>query len=243
MYSWFDCSKRGDLRFLLREGADEACAGEVLLGLRGDVGEHGLDALEARVNACAEVLHEHGREGQRHEREERQARAGADHVRQRRGGEDDGVGAVHDGRAEQLANGAEVVGRPRHDVAGAVLLEEAGRLRFEVREEVVAEVELDFARSSDDDLPLNVEERAGDGGDGDEFERGVGDRRGCQVVLHVVDGMADDDGHKRLGRVVDDEREEAPGEAPPVTAEVREQGAQALQHGTFSAAIKRLAGW
>ena len=93
----------------------------------------------------------------------------ADHVRQRGGGEDDGVGAVHDGRAEQLAHGVQVVGRPRHDVAGAVLLEEARRLRFEVREEVVAEVELDLARGSDDDLPRDVEECSGDGGDAEQL--------------------------------------------------------------------------
>jgi len=31
-------------------------AGEVLLGFGGDVGEHGLDALEAAMDAGAEVL-------------------------------------------------------------------------------------------------------------------------------------------------------------------------------------------
>ena len=48
----------GDLGFFLGEGADEAGAGEVLLRLGGDVGEHGLDALEAAVDAGAEVLDE-----------------------------------------------------------------------------------------------------------------------------------------------------------------------------------------
>ena len=38
--------ERGDLGLFLGEGADEAGAGEVLLRLRRDVGEHGLDALE-----------------------------------------------------------------------------------------------------------------------------------------------------------------------------------------------------
>ena len=46
----------GDLRFFLREGADEACAGEVLLRLRGDVREHRLNALETRMDARPKVL-------------------------------------------------------------------------------------------------------------------------------------------------------------------------------------------
>ena len=67
------------------------------------------------------------------------------HEGQRGRGEDDGVGAVHDRRAEELANGVEVVGGSRHDVAGAGGVVEAGGLAFEVAEEIVAEVELDLA--------------------------------------------------------------------------------------------------
>src|ERR1700761_8029769 len=48
----------GDLCLLLGEGADQACAGEVLVGFGGDVGEHGLDALEAFVNTRPEVLNQ-----------------------------------------------------------------------------------------------------------------------------------------------------------------------------------------
>ena len=65
----------GDLGVFLGEGADEAGGGEVLFGLRGDVGEHGLDALEAGVDAGAEVLDEDRGEGQREEGEHRQARS------------------------------------------------------------------------------------------------------------------------------------------------------------------------
>ena len=58
----------GDLGVLLGKGADQPCAGEVLLGLGGDVGEHGLDALEAPMDALAEGLHEHRGQGQRADR-------------------------------------------------------------------------------------------------------------------------------------------------------------------------------
>jgi hypothetical protein len=50
--------KGGDLGFFLRECADEAGGREVLFGLRRDVGEHGLNALEACVDAGSEVLDE-----------------------------------------------------------------------------------------------------------------------------------------------------------------------------------------
>src|SRR6185437_2258089 len=50
--------ERLDLRLFLSEGANEAGSGEVFLRLRGDVGEHGLDALEAVVDFAPERLHE-----------------------------------------------------------------------------------------------------------------------------------------------------------------------------------------
>ncbi len=158
MYSLVGGLEGGDLGVFLGEGADEAGAGEVLLGLGGDVGEHGLDALEAAMDAVAEVLDEDGGGGQRDEGEEGQLGADAVHEGQRGGHEDDGVGAVHDGGAEELADGVEVVGGAGHDVAGAVGVVEDGGLAFEIGEEIVAEVELDLAGGSDDDLAGDVEE-------------------------------------------------------------------------------------
>ena len=63
MYSWFARSKSLDLGFFLGVGADEAGAGEVLLSASGDVGEHGLDALEAVVNPASEVLNDDAEDG------------------------------------------------------------------------------------------------------------------------------------------------------------------------------------
>ena len=163
----------GDLGVFLREGADQARAGEVLLRLGGDVGEHGLDALEAAMDALAEGLHQHRRERQRADGAQRQLRADADHERQRGRGEDEAVGRVHDGRAEQLADGVQVVGGARHDVAGAVGVVEAGGLALEVGEEVVAQVELDLARGADDDLARDVEEDGGERGDQQQAQRVV----------------------------------------------------------------------
>ena len=78
--------------------------------------------------------------------------------------------------------------RVRHDVAGAMALEELGWLGFEVGEEVVAEVELDLAGGADDDLAGEIEGDGGDDGDGEDAEGVVLDLgggeacAGCRVV-------------------------------------------------------------
>ncbi len=220
-----------DLGLFLREGADEARAGEVFFCLRGDVGEHGLDAFEAGVNAGAEELYENGREGQGQEGEEREPRAHADHEGQGRRGEDDGVGRVHDGWPEKLTNGRKVVGRAGHDVAGAVAVEVGGRLALKLGEDVVAEVELDLARGTDDDLPGEVEADGRDDGDAQKFERVLPDGGGVDVATDVVDGGADEQRNGGFGAVVDQQRQPAQREAPPIAAKVRKERAEALKHG------------
>jgi hypothetical protein len=79
---------------------------------------------------------------------------------QREDGEEDGVGAVHERRAEQHAHGIQVVGHAGHDVAGAIALIEARVLLFEMAEEVVAQVEFDLARDADENPALGVEKDA-----------------------------------------------------------------------------------
>ena len=125
----------------------------------------------------------------------------------------------------------QIVGRPRHDVARAVLLEEAGRLGFEVREEVVAEVELDLARGSDDDLARDVEKGAGNGSDAEQLQAGARDDGSAEVKAKVVDRAANDDRDQCLADVIDNERDTAPGKAPPVALEVREERAKTIEHG------------
>ncbi len=63
-----------DFGFFLHVGANQAGAGEVLLRAGGDVGEHCLNALEAIVNAAAEILHDDAEDGQRREGEKRKPR-------------------------------------------------------------------------------------------------------------------------------------------------------------------------
>ena len=202
----------GDLGVFLGEGTDEACAGEVFLGLGRDVGVHGLDALEATMDAVAEVLNKDGGGGHRDEGEESQLRTDAVHERQRGSHEDDGVGAVHDGGAEELADGVQVVGGAGHNVAGAVGVVEDRGLPLKICEEIVAEVELDLAGGSDDDLAGDVEEDRRKRGDEQEAEGMMEDYALGEVVLHVVNGVADDGWEQHLDDVVENDRNPAPGE-------------------------------
>ncbi len=51
----------------------------------------------------------------------------------------------------KLPHSVQIVRRARHDVAGAMVLEEARLLRFEPLEEIIADVELDLPRGADDE--------------------------------------------------------------------------------------------
>ena len=61
----------------------------------------------------------------------------------------DGRGRVHDARAEHHADGVQIVGGPRHQVAGAVADVKFGFESHEPGQQIVAQVVLDFARDSD----------------------------------------------------------------------------------------------
>jgi len=181
--------EEADLGFFTREGADKAGAGVVFLGLGGDLGEAGLDALKAVVNSVAEVLDQDA--GQRHGRQSHQGEPGADTQQKIQGeyGEEDRVGAVHEGRAEQHADGIQVVGHAGHHVAGAVALIEARILLFEMAEEIVANVEFDLAGDADKNPALGVEKNSLGERDGDQ-KAGEKENRLMigLVLLQFVDG-------------------------------------------------------
>ena len=221
----------GDLGFFLGKGADEAGTGEILLGLGRDVGEHGLNPLEARVDARAKVLDEDGGDGKGHEGVEGQLRAYVQHEREGGRGEDEGVGRVHDGRAEELADGGEVIGGAGHDVAGAVGVEEAGRLALKVGEDVVAEVEFYLAGGSDDDLAGDVKEDRGAAGHGEDAEGVVDDLGLGDAEAEVIDRVADDQREEDGNDVVEDDGHAAPGELFPISPEVGGKGFEAFEHG------------
>ena len=83
-----------------------------------------------------------------------------------------GVGRIHDRRADHHADGVQVVGRARHQVAGAARLVVAERHLLQPREEVVPDVVLDVARRADDD-PAHQEAEDGAHARDAEEQRGV----------------------------------------------------------------------
>lgn len=155
----------GDLGLFLCEGANEPGSGEVLLGLGGDVGKHGLNTFKTPVDPIPEVLDDYGSRRKRDEGEEGQLRTDAIHEGQRGAGEDQCVGAVHDCGAQKLTNGAQIVGGAGHDVAGSMGVIVTGRLTFKIGEDVVPQVELNLAGDPDNDLSGDVKEDRRAGGD------------------------------------------------------------------------------
>jgi hypothetical protein len=223
--------EEADLGFFAGKGAHQPCAGVVLLSLRADLGEAGLDALEAVVNSAAEVLHQHT--GQRHRRPGHQGEPGADAEQEKQGeyGEEEGVGAVHQGGAEQHAHGAQVVGQPGHDVAGAIALIEARVLHFQLAEEVVAQVELDLPRDADENPALRVEKDALDQSDRGQQAGEDEDSLAGDAVAHGVDGSLDDLGKEHPDGVGRDAGERAPQVSPAVAAHVTVERGQIAEHG------------
>ena len=114
------------------------------------------------------------------------------HEDQRPGGEHHGVGGVHDARAEQHADGVQIVGGARHDVAGAGALVEAVGQRFQMAEQIVAQVEFDFARNADQD-PASEELEDGLAAATASSSQGIGQQLVAgNAQVQIIDGAADD---------------------------------------------------
>ena len=121
---------------------------------------------------------------------ERELGADGEHEAERAGGEDEGVGRIHDGRAEQHADGIQVVGGARHDVARAVALVVGVGEALQVREEIVAQVEFDVAGDADDHPARQKLEDSLDQSDGDD-QQGIGEKfLAGHSGVKIVDGAA-----------------------------------------------------
>ena len=225
--------EEADLRLLAREGANQPHAGVILLGLRGNIGEAGLNALEALVNLASDILHEDA--GQRHGRQRHQREPGTDaqHENQRKNAQENGVRAVHEPRTEQHAHRVQVVGHARHDVAGAIALVEARVLRFQLAEQVVAQVELDLARDPDQNPALRIHENALDQVDRDQKQ---GKEQNVLAGGSVLDGIhrhAQNAGELHGDNVRATQARAAPHVSPAVAAHVGVEWAKVAKHSSI----------
>ena len=180
------------------------------------------------MNAAAKILDEDAGDGEGSEGDQRELGADGEHEAEGAGGEDERVGRVHDGRAEEHADGVEVVGGAGHDVAGAVALVVGVGEALEVGEEVVAEIEFDVARDADNDVAGEELEDAFEEGDGDQEER-VGEQLFAgDAGVEGIDGAADDLREKDPDPVIEENADAPEKQAEPVPFEVGNERAQAV---------------
>src|ERR1019366_4225540 len=212
-----------DFRLLLHISANQPRSGKDFLRFGRDVGEHGLDALEALVNLAAKVLHHDAYYGQWQEGEQGKPGADAQHEHQRARGEHHGIGGVHYAGPGQHAHRIQIVGRPRHDVDGARALIKAVRQPLQMGEQVVAQIEFNFARDPDQD-PAGEELENGFG-PGDRQQQGRVRQQfvACDAQVKVVNGAADDQREENPDPVVAHDEQSADPEGQLVLAEIGEQ--------------------
>ena len=103
------------------------------------------------MNPAPKVLNDDAGNGQRQEGKERQLGANPEHVIQGECREDDRVRRIHDRRTQEVTNGAQIIRRLSHDVARAIALVERVGKTFQVREQIVTQIELDVAGNANDD--------------------------------------------------------------------------------------------
>src|SRR5215831_15449808 len=154
------------------------------------------------MNLAAKVLHDNAEDREWQEGEECQLWADTEHKRQRSRREDNRVCGVHDARADEHAYGIQVVGDPRHDVAGAGLLVIPVRKSLEMREKVVAQIKLDFARNANQNPSREVLEDRLYGSDGQQVERILEQSMYSDLGVQVADGVTNHHGKENPHGVV-----------------------------------------
>ena len=128
----------GDLRLLLRVRLDRADPGDVLLRPLRELGELLLDLEEPLLHVRLEVGHQDDDHREVGERDERQPHVDEEHEREPGDEDHDRAADVDDGRADEVADGLEVVRQTRHEVAGAGLNVELLIQREQMPREVLA---------------------------------------------------------------------------------------------------------
>jgi hypothetical protein len=139
------------------------------------------------VDGGAEQLHRHGHERQRDQRPQREPRVDRDHDREGHRKRQQRVRRIHDRRADHHPHRVEIVGRARHQVAGAVRLEIRQRQLLQVREEVVAHVVLDVAGGADQNPAREELEDAAEQTDREQQRAVAGQLAARHALCEIVD--------------------------------------------------------
>ena len=115
----------------------------------------------------------------------------SEHQNNRKCGNHDRVGGVHDSRPQQHSNVAEIVRRPRHQVAGSIRLVKRSRQGFKMLKQVVAQLVFDIAGNADNEPPHRKAENAFTHGQSNNHQGVIGEffpRDGLFEAVHCVTG-------------------------------------------------------
>ncbi len=110
-----------------------------------------MDGFETIVDAAAEQDHRNAHQRRGNQAEQCQPPIYLRHHANQEDRGEECFGEVHDARAQHHADRVQIVGGAGHDVAGAVFRVEVLRERDNVREQIVAQIELDVAGQADQD--------------------------------------------------------------------------------------------
>ena len=114
-----------------------------------------------------------------------------------------------------------------------MFLEVPRGLPLQMAKEVVAEIELDFARDADDDPPREEEKNPFGDGNADEQSGVEQNLLPRDPVVQIIDGDSNHLREQDPDGIRQDGRESAPDKVAPVAAHIREQGSERGEHRAF----------
>ena len=215
---------------LLAVGPHHAHAGQVLLHIRAHRAEVLLDGAGAFMHHAAEHDHHDGQPEQREQRQQAERQADVRHLGYDERSAYRGVHEVHQGGARHHADGREVVRGACHEIAGGMAVEETGRMAQEVGEQVVPHLRLDAPTAAVERLAHAEPGDAAHDRDAHEHHRAPGDHAERGAPADLVDAPLQEARARGGERVGDQHQHQAEHVGCPVTADVREKGAQFAHH-------------
>ncbi len=153
---------------LAGEGLHDAHAGDVLLGVRGELGDALLDLLDGGTGAVAIAVGDDHHERDGRERDQPQLGVERDHRGAGEQNHEDRLHDEHEPVAEEEAHGRQVHGGAGHQLPRLMVVEEAELEALEVAVEALAQVVLDAERDVSRDYAPPVHERPPGEHDGDD---------------------------------------------------------------------------
>ena len=180
--------------------------------------------------ALPKVLDDHGHERQRQQRHHRQAGIERGHQHDRHDEHQDRVRRVHDRWSDHHPDRVQIVGRTRHQIAGATGLVVPDRHQLQPCEERVADIEFDVTRRADQNLPHQVAEHSANAGDAQERRRVEGKLRTGDPGVQIIDRVLQDPWRQQLYGRGDDDAQQPDDELAAVDEQERKEAAERGTH-------------